>query len=144
MKTLRGKCPRCCPEGGACFTFCYTEDGKPGKKCSNCHLEIVKRKYTRSDKPTPSQQKVIDLVLSTFGGEVKDQKMIGRKVWISVENNNRNWIFGQMVYGSISVNGSFKLHLSGIGTPSEIKDEIDIRVYLRNESVHQKKEEVQS
>ncbi len=135
MKTLRGKCPRCCPDGGACF-----EIFSDVKKCTNCHLEIPRRKYTKSGTVTPCQQKTIDKILATFGGEIEKLEMIGRKVWITIENKNRNWIFGDMVYGTISVNGHFSLTLSGMGNPPKITDWIGVSVYLRNEPVHQKKE----
>lgn len=131
MKTLRGKCPRCCPDGGACFKVEYDYDtGKDVKKCTNCYLMLPLRRVKASGKPTTKQQEVIDRVRAT-GWTVDEVKMIGRKVWITFSHPTRSWLLGNTGFGTIGVCGAFELKLQTIGKDAVITDDIGIKVYLR-------------
>jgi hypothetical protein len=129
-KTLHGKCPRCCPNGGACFTRTYDDDSRPVKKCTNCHLELPLRKVKATGKPNQTQERVLARLKETFGGTF-EVKMIGRKVWLSATNENRPWHEGTGLYGTIGPNGAMSLKLSRLfGDPPVITDDIGIDVYL--------------
>jgi hypothetical protein len=134
VKKMRGKCPRCCPDGGACFTIEheYTEDGKwqRHKKCSNCNLMIPIRKIKPSGKPTLNQQKIIDKIVGLFGG-IPEITMHGRDVWLSLKNYEGRHLFdGQSLYGTISVNGRYQITLQRLFGDEKITDDIGIDVYL--------------
>lgn len=83
QRTKIGKCPYCCPDGGACFEATYgvpevvvqtnygperepkdskLEDYVPVWKCHNCGMEIERRTPQRKDGWTPSQKKAFDYI----------------------------------------------------------------------------------
>jgi hypothetical protein len=127
VNDLRGKCPLCCPDGGARFRL-Y---GSDQKQCQNCGNILPFRRVKATGKITRSQQQAIDRLLAAFGGSITNQKMIGRNVWVEIENPARDWIKGDMVYGTIGVRGGLDLSLSRVvGSNVLIKNEIDVRVYL--------------
>ncbi len=126
-KVYRGKCPRCCPDGGACFE----RWGGSEKKCNNCHLILPFRQVKATGKPTTSQQKVIDRIVRS-GWALTDINMIGRKAWVQFTHPTREWCFmGNTVHGTISVGGAFDLKLQRFGGDKVIRDTVDIEVYLR-------------
>jgi hypothetical protein len=125
VKTLRGKCPRCCPDGGAVFDNWVTQ-----KECRNCGLVIHIRKIKPSGKITKSQQGVLDQIIEAFGG-TPEISMIGRSVFLKLVNRERNWMLGDSLFGSIGVNGKFKITLQRLGGDAIITDRIGINVYLR-------------
>jgi hypothetical protein len=124
--TIKGRCRECCPDGGAIFD----RWGANEKKCRNCGTVFPFRRIKPTGKPTPSQQRVIDLVTKTFGGELKTE-IIGRKVWFSTHNPARHWISGDSLYGTIHPGGRFEITLQRIGGDVKITDTIGISVYLR-------------
>jgi hypothetical protein len=130
-KTIRGKCPNCCPDGGACFELDYDYDtDSTVKRCQNCGHKLPFRRIKGTGQITPSQKKVIDRVTSAFGGTY-EIKMIGRKVWLSGKNyEDRNFITGDFYFGTIGPGGAFEITLQTIGNGVKITDDIGIKVYL--------------
>lgn len=125
-KTLRGKCPRCCPDGGACFERQY--DGT--KKCNNCHLIVPMRKVKSvGETLSPSQRRVIDRVVAA-GWTLEKQEWIGRKAWVVFKHPTRGWFLGDSVYGSIGPNGRIDLKLQRLGPEKVMRDDIDLDVYM--------------
>ena len=130
-KTINGKCPNCCPDGGAIFTVELDWDAidrgedseKRVKRCHNCGHKFPFRQ-------TPSQQRVVSQIVAAFGGTY-EVKMMGRKVWLSGKNyEDRNWITGDSYFGTIGPKGAFEITLQGYGKGTKITDEIGIKVYL--------------
>jgi hypothetical protein len=137
-KTVRGKCPNCCPDGGAIFTVerdwdkidQNIDDNSMIKRCHNCDHKFPFRQIKATGKITPSQQKVINRITSAFGGTY-EIKMIGRKVWLSGKNyEDRNWITGDSYYGTIGPGGAIEITLQRCGEGPKITDNIGIEVYL--------------
>jgi len=129
--TICGKCPNCCPEGGAIFTLQYDfESDSTVKRCSNCGHKLPFRRIKATGKPTPSQQKVIDRIVG-MGWVIEKQEMIGRKVWVTAVHPGRSMWFGDSLFGTLGVGGAFELTLQKIGGDVKLKDEIDLNVYLR-------------
>jgi hypothetical protein len=125
-KTLRGKCPRCCPDGGACFE----RYGDAEKRCNNCHLVLPFRRIKPTGKATASQQEAIDRILATFGGTVTKLEMIGRKAWVEIKNPARHWALGDTVYGAIGAGGKLELKMHRLYGDAIIRNDIDVSVYL--------------
>lgn len=130
-KTIRGKCPNCCPDGGAEFKLEYDYDiDKIVKCCCNCGHKLPFRLVKPTGKITPSQRKVIDRITSAFGG-THEATLMGRKVWLSGKNyEDRNFITGDSYYGTIGPGGAFEITLQTIGNGVKITDDIGIKVYL--------------
>lgn len=127
IKTYRGKCPNCCPDGGACFE----RWGDTEKKCNNCGHVMKFRRIKATGKISPSQQRVIDRILG-LGWKVEKQEFIGRKLWIDFLHPTKDWMIGNRTYGTIGINGSFKLKIERPFVPEKtLIDNIDIDVYLR-------------
>jgi hypothetical protein len=125
-KTLRGKCPRCCPDGGAIFDNWVTQ-----KECRNCGLVIPIRKIKPSGKPSKSQERILKQIIDAFGG-TPETEMIGRSMFLKLVNRERNWILGDSLFGTIGVGGKFKIELQRALVPNAIiTDKIGIDVYLR-------------
>lgn len=133
-KTLRGKCPRCCPDGGACFTREYDHDENGNwswvKKCNNCFLVLPIRKVVASGKPSKSQQRVLDKI-TNWGWIIKEQRLIGRKLWVTAEHPTKSWVLGNQLCGTLGVSGSFKINLYRLGGDRPLTDDIDLEVYLK-------------
>jgi hypothetical protein len=131
MKKKVAKCEQCCPTGGAILIASYNDSGEMCWRCDNCHLETVRRQHPRKGEyePTPNQQKVIDMLTRTFGGEIKVE-MVGRKVFITGSNESRPFFTGQGFYGTIGVRGTYVIKLQRFGGDVEITDMIGISVYL--------------
>jgi hypothetical protein len=128
-KTFTGKCPNCCPDGGAEFK----RWGMNEKRCVNCHHVLPLRQVKPSGKPTVSQEKAIARVLAVFGGSVIKQEMIGRKVWVEIRNDERHWVRGDFVYGAIGPCGQLDLKMPRFGAGEAlIQNDIDVSVYLKN------------
>lgn len=131
-RSIVGKCPNCCPDGGAIFHLKYDFETKATvKSCMNCGHNLPYRKIKPSCKPTPSQEKVIARIMTAFGGEIEKREMIGRKVWFTAKNSERHWISGDSIYGTVGVNGKFEVTLLRLGGDAKITDDIGISVYLR-------------
>jgi hypothetical protein len=125
-KTLRGKCPQCCPDGGAVFDNWGTH-----KECRNCGLVIPIRKIKPSGKPSKSQERILKQIVDAFGG-TPETEMIGRKMFVKLVNRERNWILGDSLFGTIGVGGKFRIELQRAFVPNAIiTDQIGIDVYLR-------------
>jgi hypothetical protein len=131
-KTIRGKCPNCCPDGGAIFHLKYDfEISALVKSCMNCGHKLPYRTIKSTGKETPSQKRVIARVLEVFGGEIEKREMIGRKVFFSVNNPERNMFLGDSLFGTIGPGGKFEITLQRFGGDAKITDDIGISVYLR-------------
>lgn len=138
-KTIRGKCPNCCPDGGACFTIELDWDAidrgedtnRKVKRCNNCHHTLPFRRIKATGKPTTSQQRILDQVMDVFGGTIEKQEMIGRKLFFTATNPAKSMWTGNSLFGTIGVGGSFKITLQRIGGDAKITDNIGISVYLR-------------
>ncbi len=129
-KTLRGRCPRCCPNGGACFRKTWNDDGQRVKECLNCHLMLPIRTIKKTGKPNATQQRRLDHIIALFGGTL-EIKMIGRKVWFSLENRERNYLYGNLIYGTIGPAGAFKITMPQLLSESKIlTDTISLNVWL--------------
>lgn len=124
-KTIHGKCPRCCPDGGAIFSRWGAEE----KKCHNCHLVLPFRRIKPTGKPTPSQDRILAQVVQLFGG-TPEIRMIGRTLWFSLVNRERNWLLGDSLFGTIEPKGKFKITLQRIGGDKVLTDQIGLKVYL--------------
>ena len=130
-KTIRRKCPICCPDGGAIFTVQYDLDNDSTiKRCNNCGYKLPFRQVKPTGKLTPSQQKVIDRIVR-MGWTIQIERMIGRKVWISAVNRGRSIFFGDSLFGMLGVGGSFEITLQKVGGDKKLRDDIDLGVYLR-------------
>jgi hypothetical protein len=133
-KTSRGKCPQCLPDGGAIFKHGYDKlegmaDWGPVRQCMNCGYAVPARRVKPSGKPTPSQQRAVEYLTGAFGGTHK-VTMIGRKVWLEMENDARKWYDGTIAYGIIAVNGRYQIKLCRVCGEIVIKDCFDVKVYL--------------
>jgi len=126
-KVYRGRCPRCCPDGGACFE----RWGAAEKRCNNCHLVLPFRAVKPTGRPTPAAERALERVMVAFGGEVTERRMIGRKLWITAKNPARHMTKGDMLYGAIGPCGKLELTLCRLYGDAKIRDDIDISVYLR-------------
>jgi hypothetical protein len=105
-KTLRGKCPFCCPDGGAEFRHYGIT-----KVCVNCGHEYPVRQRRKPTGSNKVQKRAIERILYLFGGEVTKQELIGHKVWITVRNAARSIYDGNWVYGTIGPRGALRLLL---------------------------------
>jgi hypothetical protein len=131
-KTIRGKCPNCCPDGGAVFHLEYDfETHAMVKSCMNCHHKLPFRKITPTGKATPSQEKALNRIMTAFGGEIERREMIGRKLWFSAKNPQKSMFLGDSLFGTIGVSGKFEVTLQRIGGDAKITDEIGVKVYLK-------------
>jgi len=129
MKKI-AKCSNCCPDGGAIFKKEMSDDGWQWK-CQNCHMVVMCRKHNPTPKVTPSQQKVIDRI-TKMGWVVRDQKFIGRKLFISFDHPTRDWLLGNSFFGVIGPAGGFEFDWHPVfGTTKKLTDVIDLDVYLR-------------
>ena len=127
-RTLHGKCPRCCPNGGACFERIYDP---PGKKCNNCHAVYPRKGVNgKPGKPNKTQEEVIARLLAEFGGEITEKRMIGRKVWVAMKNETRNWMLGDSFYGTIGPCGAFSLKFHTCMSTKELKDWHDVKAWF--------------
>lgn len=90
MKTKRGKCPNCCPDGGAILTVALDAELKPVWRCNNCFTETPRqhrRKADESSPLTPSQLKAITKIqLNQLrdGHEVKQFRLVQLGSCVSV------------------------------------------------------------
>lgn len=126
-----GKCPKCCPDGGAVLHKTWKDDGSPAWKCMNCDHVVTRRVATTSGKPTLSQETAVARLAKAFGvAGPRHTKMMGRVLWVEFENNDRPWHAGQLLYGPIGATGKLHLSLSTYGKDTSIQNDIDIKVYL--------------
>jgi hypothetical protein len=133
-KTVRGKCPRCCPDGGAVFEVMseYDFDTKTERhyrKCNNCFLKLEIKKRPPSGKPNARQARLLAKILERFGGE-QESHMVGRKVWVSGKNYARGCLNGESYFGTIGSNGKLDLTFQAFGRDVKITDMIGVDVYL--------------
>ena len=112
-----GKCPRCCPDGGAIFTTHYladeTAEGHPFHRvwrCNNCFFVKPLRALKALTEPTTGQKAVIDRLSDAFGGTVKVE-MMGRMAWVTLDNDSRSMWDGLHAFGKVHANGRFSLSL---------------------------------
>jgi hypothetical protein len=124
MKTRKiAKCAGCCPtEAATSFQAIGSE-----WVCDNCFHRMPRRINKPTPKITPSQKKVIDLLVS-MGWTVKTE-FIGRKVWITGECGNR-WYDGDRFHGTISPGGAYELNATSFGKSPKITDRAGINTYL--------------
>lgn len=132
--TKRGRCPNCCPDGGAIFKaeVDFNEAGELVRvwKCCNCPQRLPRKTYRReSAKMTASQAKVFDRLAADFGGVLQTQ-WVGRKVYVTATNEARRWFEGIMVGGFIGPRGSYKLTLYRLGGDVVVEDGVAWSVYL--------------
>jgi len=133
-KNIRGKCPNCCPDGGAIFDRDYDDAGERyGKRCLNCGLWLPTKKAADPNPvaPNATQQAWIDRLAAAFGGE-HEVKMIGRKAWITLTNyDGRHYFDGQAAYGTIGPNGAIEITLQRPFVGDKVcRDARDIHNYL--------------
>ena len=136
-KTMRGKCPKCCPDGGAIFSREYEPVGDTDKwhwvkKCRNCGFEKPIRKTNyKPDGPNAKQQRIITRIVEAFGG-THEVKMMGRRVWITAKNyEGRKFFEGQSFFGTIGPKGALNITLQRPFGDAQIKDLYwDVRTYL--------------
>ena len=134
MKSIYGKCPKCCQDGGAIFHLEYDFETKGTvKSCMNCGYKRPYRKNKPTGKETPSQKKVLGRVLAAFGGAIEKREMIGRKVFFSMVNRDRSMWVGDSLFGVIGPGGKFEITLQRIGSDAKITDDIGIKVYLKKD-----------
>jgi hypothetical protein len=132
IKVYHGKCPRCCPDGGACFSPTYLEDGL-AKQCNNCgHIINLRKRPRATGKPNATQQRVINRITSLFGGipEITPVSPTSRRVWISLKNYDRPMLVGDSLFGTIGPNGAFKITLQRLFGDKVLTDDIGLDVYL--------------
>lgn len=131
LKNKIGKCPTCCPTGGAILKATYDDDNKVWQ-CMNCGVEQPRRVNKSSGEMTPSQQAVVR-ALEAKGWKV-ETRMIGRNVFVKGDKDRGspalNLFSGDKLYGKIGVRGSFELTLMRFGPDVKITDDIGISVYL--------------
>jgi hypothetical protein len=130
-KSYRGKCPRCCPDGGAYFRGGFNESMEWGKVCTCCgHWRHIRATRIPS-RPNARQQRIIDKIVALFGGR-PELTMHGRKAWLSPRNyEGRHWADGQALWGTIGPRGAIKLSLARLGDDITITDMIGVEVYLQ-------------
>lgn len=127
-ETKLAKCAGCLPDAkGAYFTSEYANEGRVWV-CNNCGHKVPRRKNNPTPKVTPTQQEVIDLLVS-MGWEITKQEFIGRNLWIEAKCANQ-WYNGDKCYGSITPRGTYKLRATSFGNPPVITDRCGIAVYL--------------
>lgn len=132
-KTICGKCPNCCPGGGAIFRLEHDfETNATVKSCMNCGHKLPFRRVKPTGQPTSSQLRVLLQVKKAFGVEAcKEISMVGRKVWFTMVNRDRSMFLGDSLFGTIGVGGAFEITLQRIGGDVKITDDIGIKVYLK-------------
>lgn len=135
--TVRGKCPACCPDGGAIFTvgadwaaYDRGETDRRIKKCINCGLSLPFRAVRPTGRKTYSQIRALARIGDAFGGEITKQKMIGRDLWVEMKNPARGMILGDSLFGTIGPGGKLKITLQRLFGDAVIQSDIDIKVYL--------------
>ena len=141
-KTIRGTCPRCCPDGGAIFEILFsfdydTEKSIRIKKCNNCHIEIPIKKMPKRDKPNEEQTRMAAKILESFGGE-QESHMIGRNLWISGKNYARGCINGESYFGTIGPRGKLDITFQQFRSDVKITDDIGVEVYLNSDFLRKK------
>ena len=132
LRNIRGKCPRCCPDGGALFDRAYDDEVKHlGKRCQNCGLWLPVRKTNyKPAAPNQRQQWTIEQLAEAFGGSC-EVRMIGRDAWVTLKNyEGRNFYLGQSAYGTIGPRGAFSITLQRPFGDKVCRDGFDIRNYL--------------
>jgi hypothetical protein len=119
----RGKCERCCPDGGAIFSAAYGGDLQPVWRCNNCNFAKPRTSYKRaSSSPTPSQTKVLARLLKRTGAVVVKQEMIGRRLWVSFATEGS--IFTNKEYmGTIGPKGAINLTYYYFGGSRKVTEE---------------------
>lgn len=126
------KCPRCCPDGGACFQADWNGDlENPVWKCCNCGYMKPRRALPRLDTPTKRMREIIDMLSTAFGGSV-EVEMIGRKAFITLTNDARGFYNGRLAYGVVTSVGSYRIRLPRpCSEEIIIKDIYDMDLYFR-------------
>lgn len=131
-QTKRGKCPRCCPDGGAIFTDeSRLEDHKfiPVWACNNCPQTIPRR----TNKPTGKQSKAQATTVARLAGAgwvIEKQELVGRNLWVSATHPGRKWFEGDHLFGTIGVRGKVKITLIRVGGDAVVTGRIGMKVYL--------------
>jgi hypothetical protein len=129
-KVYRGKCPRCCPDGGAYFRGGFNDEMEWGKVCENCGHWRPIRALRIPSRPNARQQRIIDRIVEVFGGE-PEVTMHGRKAWLSLRNyDGRKWHEGQSLFGTIGPRGAIRITLQRLFGDVRIRDAWDIRNHL--------------
>lgn len=122
-KVVRGKCPKCLPEGGACLTLYSTE-----KVCNNCGHPQPRRYNKPSGKPTPSQLRTLTQMLNNgrlTAPILKKQEMIGRKLWFEIaEPDTVNFLIRRTLYGTIGPAGAVKGDYDCVGCHRKFTDPV--------------------
>lgn len=108
-KSYVRKCANCCPDGGACFTATCDDNGKAIWKCNNCHLIQPRRVNKLSGKPTPSQRSALNKLLQKPFAILKENKLIGRDLFVSVSIDRNNVFLDEDYTGVIGPSGKVKI-----------------------------------
>lgn len=124
----RGKCPECCPDGGAIFSLDFDADLNRVWQCNNCGYQKPVSRLKPLDKPSPGMQRTIDRLHAIFGGTV-EVTMQDRRAWVKL-SREASWHETGRAFGIVNCNGTFKLTVMQFGGDKEITDWIGAEVYL--------------
>lgn len=124
----KGRCPRCCPDGGAYFRRELTADGWVWE-CNNCGTEIPCRKGPNREpaKPTATQERILERMLKNerlAAPELTRREMVGRKVFFVIEERGRPWLAAATIMGTIGPRGKLKAEYSTVGYKKAITDPV--------------------
>lgn len=132
QRTSRGRCPRCCPDGGAVFGFDYGDTrAEDGWVCRNCGY----RKPARSRKPVAGPNRAQAAVAERIRGMgwAVEVKMIGRDAWLSGTRELKplmGLIHGDRFFGTVGPRGKINLTFLRFGGDKNLTDDVGVRVYL--------------
>lgn len=124
-----GKCCQCCPSGGAIFHKDLDDNNNWVWKCQNCHATKPIRKSVELNAPSVGMQKIINQMSSAFGGACK-VVMIGRKAFVTLENDQRSAFNGRIASGVVCANGRFSINLYRIGGDFKVTKQWHIESYF--------------
>jgi hypothetical protein len=111
-QTKCAACISCCPDGGAIFRATWDNNDNKVWKCCNCHAVLPRRNNkTKSDKPTDSQQRTLDLLMARTRGNgiIERSEMIGRDLFISIKDRRSNVFLDEEYVGTIGPRGACKI-----------------------------------
>lgn len=132
QRTSRGRCPRCCPDGGAVFGFEYgaTRAGDAWV-CRNCGYQRPARKRKPVTGPNRRQAALADRIRGM--GWAVEVKMIGRNAWLSCARELKPGLglfFGDRAYGTVGPRGKIALTFMRFGGDKRLTDAIAVNVYM--------------
>ena len=92
---------------------------------------LPRRVVQATGKLTRQQAALVERIKTLFGGTLQHE-FIGRKVFITANNDSRNWYTGQMLSGAIGPAGKMELTLYRLGGDVKITNRIGLEVYLKD------------